>query len=167
MNSQVRYIITVVFERSLAQLERKRVYIPCILQQNRSCVSPILSQGEALIDIKFKQLASECESTNASCHQSLLYIGEPEALFYSLKLTEYRPRQLYSDFILLSLFRSFPDVVMRLLTYTFSISAAMVLLNSAPVQSYLSFIFTYTNVASHGESIYVKSQLFVVFGLSV
>lgn len=110
---------------------------PCRCLENSSCLLPILDYGEVLINIKLQQSSLEqctLKVTNISCQQSLVFVGFPKDLFHCVQLTKYWPRQLLLfGLFAVSSWGRFPNVLERLLTYTFSISAAMALLNSAPV----------------------------------
>eukprot|EP00250_Pteridium_aquilinum_P003866 c14141_g1_i1 orf=463-1728(+) len=130
---------TDVIKCPACSLEEKSeaTFHPCSCSESRSCLFPLLSHGEVFVDINVKKSSlKRCsvKLTDSSCEHSLVFVGNPRDLFHSLQLTNYWPRQegLFGLFPL-SFSVLFLKFLERLLMYTFSLSAAMVLLNSAPV----------------------------------
>lgn len=113
----------------------------CNCSEKAICLGPVLHEGEMLITIKIRSL-EECPSeitasriaSGGACERSIIFVGDPRAIIYALHLTNYWPRHISLFGIAsLSLGQWLPDMVEKLLTYTLCISAAMVLLNGAPV----------------------------------
>ncbi|XP_024521918.1 membrane-bound transcription factor site-2 protease homolog isoform X1 [Selaginella moellendorffii] len=108
--------------------------------QMEECTEPKLAAGEALVRISFASREnSTCglmppeEFLIDGCEKTVVFAGVPQELEAFVFVTDYRPR-----YQLLSSLSWLPGVVQKLVAYTFNISAALAILNSAPVSN-LSF----------------------------
>ncbi|KAI5059433.1 hypothetical protein GOP47_0025752 [Adiantum capillus-veneris] len=104
----------------------------CSCPVSTSCLLPLLSSGEAFIGMRIKQSSvKHCRDApnDPICERNLVFVGDVRVFSNSLQLTNYWPQQIGDFGFCFMLFRHLES----LLTYTFSLSAAMALLNSALV----------------------------------
>ncbi|KAH9330283.1 hypothetical protein KI387_002391, partial [Taxus chinensis] len=123
----------------------------CPCSESELCMEPVLSSGLMLIEITYSKaneldcLSGQVEAsvrnlpigsevrkgqTTSICPSSLLFVGDALSLAYSVELTAYKPRRshlfnVYAPFW-------FPNMLEKLLMYTFHVSAGLALVNSAP-----------------------------------
>ncbi|KAI4332117.1 hypothetical protein L6164_017052 [Bauhinia variegata] len=110
--------------------------------QDEYCLAPVQEPGLVWIEIKYSSPSShECsllhrnrfpgpETSNlkeAKCGGTFIFVGDVISMAHSVHFTSYQPR-----WGLLS-FAYFPNLLERILIWTFRVSVALALLNSLPV----------------------------------
>lgn len=73
----------------------------------------------------------DSDSRSSNCGGTFVYVGDVAAEARSIQLTSYRPRWPFS------LSTYFPNVLEKMIAYTFHVSATLALLNSLPVCLYI------------------------------
>lgn len=73
---------------------------------------------------------------NSKCVGTFVFVGDVMSMAHSVRLTAYQPRWAFHFGAYL------PNVLERILTYTFHVSLTLALLNSLPVSSYTNLIFS-------------------------
>ncbi|KAH7424279.1 hypothetical protein KP509_11G000700 [Ceratopteris richardii] len=97
----------------------------CECSGSNACLLPLLDHGEAFVNVKVqKQNLKNCHmvKNDSVCEQNIIFVGDVEVLMRSVQLT-------YVSSPLGKLL----GCLVNLLMYTFSVSAAMALLNSSLV----------------------------------
>lgn len=124
----------------------------CPCSESELCMDPGLSLGSLLIEITYSKaddpacilrhtqgnngnlsIRSEIQENHITspCQFTLLFVGTAASLAFSVQLTGYRPRRLILFNVSSPIW--LPHMLEKLLVYTFHVSAALALLNSAPV----------------------------------
>lgn len=124
----------------------------CPCSESELCMDPGLPPGSMLIEMTYSRAddpecmlrhtqgnygnfstRSEIQKNNLTspCQFTLLFVGPATSLAYSVQLTGYRPRML--NLFNVSSPVWLPHMLEKLLIYTLHVSAALALLNSAPV----------------------------------
>lgn len=114
----------------------------CPCSQDGTCLMPVQMPGLTWVEITFSRpYSSEClqQGGNSSlklenpdfistdCGGTFVYVGDVLSEAHSIQLTAYRPRWAFS------LSTYLPNILEKMLAYTFHVSATLALLNSLPV----------------------------------
>ncbi|KAL6543622.1 hypothetical protein OROGR_010119 [Orobanche gracilis] len=111
----------------------------CLCSEEELCLMPLQPPGVRWVEITYSSL--EClhsqrssfsdgnrpMSTEASCLQTFVFIGDLSSISHSIRLTSYQPR------LLINFIAHLPDQLEKLLTCAFHVSMVIALLNSMPV----------------------------------
>lgn len=73
----------------------------------------------------------DSDSRSSNCGGTFVYVGDVASEAHSIQLTSYRPRWAFS------LSTYFPNILEKIVAYTFHVSATLALLNSLPVLLYI------------------------------
>ncbi|KAK9268079.1 hypothetical protein L1049_010518 [Liquidambar formosana] len=114
----------------------------CICSQDESCLTPVLMPDLIWVEITYSSpylqeclqlgrnpsLVSEThESGEIKCGGTFVYVGDVISLAHSVQLTAYQPRWAFS------FGANLPNVLEKILMWTFHVSLTLALLNSLPV----------------------------------
>lgn len=103
-----------------------------------SCVFPILPRGVTLYKIGFVPFACSLGAGEGTqCDEFVLFAGSPAALGVAIKLSDYSPRGFVRSLPrpIVGLLLHLPGVAELAVVFTFHVSAALALLNLAPVRN--------------------------------
>ncbi|XP_068666046.1 membrane-bound transcription factor site-2 protease homolog [Aristolochia californica] len=113
---------------------------PCL--KDESCLAPVQQPGVTWVEVTYSSsYSSHCaqfggnlsdnsfdiEFGGTSCINSFIFVGNVLAEAYAVQLTSYQPRWAFSFGV------SLPNMLEKILLYTFHVSATLALLNSLPV----------------------------------
>ncbi|XP_059437142.1 membrane-bound transcription factor site-2 protease homolog isoform X1 [Corylus avellana] len=114
----------------------------CTCSLDESCLSPLQMPGLSWVEISYLgSFTPEClqlgrnsfsvsktsDLINSKCVGTFVFVGDVMSMAHSVRLTAYQPRWAFHFGAYL------PNVLERILTYTFHVSLTLALLNSLPV----------------------------------
>ncbi|XP_054779285.1 membrane-bound transcription factor site-2 protease homolog isoform X2 [Prosopis cineraria] len=113
----------------------------CMCSKDEFCLAPVQEPGSVWVEITYLSPSHEClslrrkkfpvsETSNlkeTDCGGTFIFVGDVILMAHSIQLTSYQPRWT------LNFIAYFPNLLERLLLWTFHASLALALLNSLPV----------------------------------
>ncbi|KAL6505461.1 hypothetical protein OROHE_022840 [Orobanche hederae] len=111
----------------------------CLCSEEELCLTPLQPPGVRWVEITYSSI--EClhsrrssfldgnhpMSTEASCLQTFVFVGDLSSISHSIRLTSYQPR------LLINFIAHLPDQLEKLLACAFHVSMVIALLNSMPI----------------------------------
>ncbi|KAG5099511.1 hypothetical protein JHK82_044563 [Glycine max] len=113
----------------------------CTCSQDEFCLAPVQEPGSVWVEIAYSRTSHECLShvqnrfpfsetsgvKETNCGGTFIFVGDVISMAHSIQLTSYQPRwgpQIVAYF---------PNLLERILIWTFHVSLALALLNGLPV----------------------------------
>ncbi|KAK7250685.1 hypothetical protein RIF29_33274 [Crotalaria pallida] len=113
----------------------------CTCSQDEFCLAPVQEPGLVWVEITYSSPSPECSLhernrfsasetsglKETNCDGTFIFVGDVISMAHSIQLTSYQPR------LGLKLVAYFPNLLERILMWTFHVSLALALLNGLPV----------------------------------
>ncbi|MED6121023.1 hypothetical protein PIB30_026240 [Stylosanthes scabra] len=113
----------------------------CTCTQDEFCLAPVQEPGSVWIEITYSRTSPECSLLErnrltasetsglkeTNCGGTFIFVGDPISMAHSIQLTSYQPR-FGPKFV-----AYFPNLLEKILVWTFHVSLALAFLNSLPV----------------------------------
>ena len=125
------------------------MFYPYYLQAE-FCLAPVQEPGLVWVEITYSSPSLECSLhernrfptsetsglKETNCGGTFIFVGDVVSMAHSIQLTSYQPRWG------LKFVADFPNLLERILIWTFHVSLALALLNSLPVsdEQYLAYV---------------------------
>lgn len=137
------YVVSTLFHTILGHSTKITSYwvFSWYFSQDEFCLAPVQEPGSVWVEIAYSRTSHECLShvqnrfpfsetsgvKETNCGGTFIFVGDVISMAHSIQLTSYQPRwgpQIVAYF---------PNLLERILIWTFHVSLALALLNGLPV----------------------------------
>ncbi|KAF7840269.1 membrane-bound transcription factor site-2 protease-like protein [Senna tora] len=115
----------------------------CTCSTDEFCLAPVQEPGSVWVEITYSSPSHQClllgrnqfpvsetsDLRETNCGGTFIFVGDVISMAHSIQLTSYQPRSTLA----LTFIAYFPNLLERVLIWTFHVSLALALLNSLPV----------------------------------